>query len=67
MDAEFCPKQEVTILSTPSGLVLSTGKGQFIIQSTVAELRHEVDPVSMLGLNGDEIALQSATKLNHEQ
>ncbi|MEM1297299.1 MAG: hypothetical protein AAGH89_18185 [Verrucomicrobiota bacterium] len=64
MDAEFCPKQEVTILSTPNGLVLSTGKGQFIIQSTVAELRHEVDPVTMLSLNGDEELLQQAAEID---
>tara|TARA_R110002096_G_scaffold4493_3_gene20763 strand:- start:12713 stop:12916 length:204 start_codon:yes stop_codon:yes gene_type:complete len=62
MDADFCPKQEVIILSTPKGLVLSTGKGQFIIQSTVAELRHEVDPVSMLSLEGDDACLQQTTK-----
>ncbi len=57
MEADFCPKQAVTILSTPQGLILSTGKGQFIIQSTVAQVQHEVDPVEILGMTADELEL----------
>ncbi len=65
MEAEFCPKQQVTILSTPNGLVLSAGNGAFFVRTTVADRCHEVDPVGLLGLSPADVELLAPSGGEH--
>jgi len=54
MDTELVPRQDVTIVATPNGLILSTPKGQFMMKSTSGETTRSIDPASFFGLTNSD-------------